>query len=233
MRSENIIIMDQGGINQRILAKEAKADFRRIESASRKIAAALCSPEMKRYFLRYFASLQLNVHYISVIARTRLDPEAVERIEEQLKARIEKETGEVDEAIRGAELLFQAHGITSPATYDSAPLAMEVPVISPLSRRYLELILKVDQLLPLLETLAIDEVIKPRELDLRKGLFKKGVRRVANAARILAAGLRRRQGASATAAATPQGPVTEAAAVAPGMDTTTPQAAAPAAALPE
>ena len=36
-----IIRLDQRGINARILAQEAKADFRRVESASRKIQTTI------------------------------------------------------------------------------------------------------------------------------------------------------------------------------------------------
>ena len=56
-------------------------------------------------------------------------------------------------------------------------------MISPFGRRYLELMTKVDQLMPMLETLAIDEVIEVAQLDLQKGLAKKSVRQVAGAAR--------------------------------------------------
>ena len=204
MLNEDIIKLDRGRVNARILRKEAKADFRRIESASRKIPTKLCSPELKRLYFRCFATLQLNVHYISVIARTKLPHEVVEQVEGALKAQLEKLTAEVDEAIRGAELLCQSNGIMSLATYDTTPLAMDVPVISPLSRRYLELMMKVDQLMPMLETLAIDEVIAMRELDLRKALFKKLVRRVAGAARNFASGLRKRQSGPAEPNGVPQ-----------------------------
>ena len=72
------IRLDQGGINARILAKEAKVDFRRVESASRKIQATFHSPEVKRLFVRYLNSMQLNTYLISVIARTKLPHVVIE-----------------------------------------------------------------------------------------------------------------------------------------------------------
>ncbi len=51
---------------------------------------------------------------------------------------------------------------------------------------------RVDQLMPMLETLAIDEVIEVAQLDLQKALAKKSVRQVAGAARNFASGLRQR-----------------------------------------
>ena len=70
-------------------------------------------------------------------------------------------------------------------------------MISSFGRRYLELMTKVDQLMPMLETLAIDDVIEVAQLDLQKALAKKSVRQVAGAARNFAGGLRQRMNAVA------------------------------------
>jgi hypothetical protein len=77
MSEIQIVKVDQGGVNARILAKEAKADFRRVEAASLKMPTRFTSAEGKRFFARLFNTLQLNTHFISVIARTRLDHEDV------------------------------------------------------------------------------------------------------------------------------------------------------------
>ena len=191
------IRLDEGGINARILAKEAKADFRRVEAASRKIQTTLCSPEVKRQFVRHFNRMQLNMYLISVIARTKLPHMVIQQIEGALKAQLEKLHAEVNEAIDGAEVLCKTHGITRLATYDTEPLAIEAKVISSFGRRYLELMTKVDQLMPMLETLAIDDVIEVAQLDLQKALAKKSVRQVAGAARNFAGGLRQRMNAVA------------------------------------
>jgi ribosomal protein L10 len=196
------IRLDQGGINARILAKEAKADFRRVEAASRKIQTTLCSPEVKRQFVRHFNRMQLNMYLISVIARTKLPHAVIEEIEAALKAQLEKLHAEINEAIDSAEALCKVHGITRLATYDTEPLAIEAKVISSFGRRYLELMARVDQLMPMLETLAIDEVIEVAQLDLQKALAKKSVRQVAGAARNFAAGLRQRMNAAAAEDAT-------------------------------
>ena len=67
MRDDDAIIrLDQGGINARILAKETREDFRRVESAKRKIQTTRCSPEVKRLFVRHCNSMQLNMYLISV-----------------------------------------------------------------------------------------------------------------------------------------------------------------------
>ncbi|MCD9026755.1 AcaB family transcriptional regulator [Luteimonas sp. BDR2-5] len=195
-----IVRLDQGGVNARILAREAKADFRRVEAASVKIATRFYSAEGKRIFVRMFATLQLNTYFISVIARTRLDHEDIQKIELALRDRMEAAAQQLDHAIDGAEALFAAHGINAAATYDAQPLEVEVGVLSSMGRRYLELIGKLDQLMPLLQTLEIHEVITTDALDVQRASLKRQVRDVANAARSLAMGLRRRMNGEARAA---------------------------------
>jgi hypothetical protein len=190
-----IVKMDQGGVNERILAKETKADFRRIEAASVKMPARFTSAEGKRFFVRLFSTLQLNAHFISVIARTRLDHEDIAQVEAALRERMEKVTDTLNKAIDGAEALFQANGITSVATYDTKALEIEVGVLSSSGRRYLEVLGKFDQLMPLLQTLEIHEVITTQTVDIQRAGLKRQVRDVANAARNFATGLRRRMNA--------------------------------------
>ena len=99
--SENLSVkVDQGGVNARILAKEAKADFRRVEAASIKMPTRFTSAEGKRFFARLFNTLQLNTHFISVIARTRLDHEDVAKIEDSIRAKIEAVNGNCQSSCR-------------------------------------------------------------------------------------------------------------------------------------
>lgn len=191
-----IVRLDEGGVNARILAREAKADFRRVEAASVKIATRFYSAEGKRLFVRMFSTLQLNTYFISVIARTRLEHEDIQKIEAALRERMDAAGQTLNQAIDGAEALFNAHGIDASATYDAQPLEIDVGVLSSMGRRYLELIGKLDQLMPLLQTLEIHEVITTQALDQQRAVLKRQVRDVANAARSLAMGVRRRMNAS-------------------------------------
>ena len=190
--SLQIVRVDQGGVNERILAREAKVDYRRIEAASLKMPACFTSAEGKRLFVRMFATLQLNAHFISVIARTRLEAEDIARVEAALRERIDAVSAALDKAIDGAEALFKVHGITRIATYDTQALQVEVGVLSSTGRRYLEVLGKLDQLMPMLQTLEIHEVITTREVDKQRALVKRQVRGVATTARNFASGLRRR-----------------------------------------
>jgi len=201
--SLQIVRVDQGGVNERILAREAKVDYRRIEAASLKMPACFTSAEGKRLFVRMFATLQLNAHFISVIARTRLDAEDITRVEGALRERIDAVSATLDKAIDGAEALFKVHGITRVATYDTQALQFEVGVLSSSGRRYLEVLGKLDQLMPMLQTLEIHEVITTREVDKQRALVKRQVRGVATTARNFASGLRRRMNEVGTSGADP------------------------------
>jgi len=186
---------DQGGVNARILARESKADFRRVEAASLKLKASFSSAEGKRMFIRYFNTFQLSSHFISVITRTRLNHDDVAKVEALIRAQMERIAEDLNKAIDGAEALFKAHGITSVATYDTVPLELEVGVLSSSSRRYLDILSKFDQLMPLLQTLEIHEVITPQAVDIERAALKRKVRDVANGARNLATRMRREMNA--------------------------------------
>jgi hypothetical protein len=200
-----IVKVDDGGVNARILARQAQADFRRIEAASVKMPVRFTSAEGKRLFVRMFNTLQLNTHFISVIARTRIDADEITRIELALRGQLEQVTEKLNRAIDEAEVLFRAHGITAPATYDALPLELDVHVLSSLSRRYLEVLGKLDQLMPLLQTLEIHEVLSAQQLDSQRAALKRQVRNVANGARSQATALRRRMNQMSRQAAGAQG----------------------------
>lgn len=191
-----IVKVDEGGVNARILAKEVKADFRRVEAASLKMSVRFMSAEGKRLFIRLFSTLQLNTHFISVIARTRLDHDEVAKIEAAIREQLDAVSDRLNKAIDGAEALFKAHGISSAATYDTVPLDVEVGVLSSSGRRFLEVLIKLDQVMPLLQTLEIHEVITAQAVDIERAGLKRQVRNVANGARSLATGLRRMMNAT-------------------------------------
>lgn len=195
MTESRIVRTDEGAVNARILAKEVKADFRRVEAASVKMMTRLSSAEAKRQFVRYFNTLQLNAHFVSVIARTKLQPDEIARVEGLLREQLVTVTDELNQGIDGAEALFKAHGISRIATYDTLPLELEVGIISSNGRRYFEILNKMDQLMPMLQTLEVHEVITAAEADRQRAGYKRLIRRLAVSARNLASGLRRRMNA--------------------------------------
>lgn len=192
MTESRIVRTDEGAVNARILAKEVKADFRRVETASVKMMTRLSSAEAKRQFVRYFNTLQLNAHFVSVIARTKLQPDEIARVEGLLRDQLVTVADELNQGIDSAEALFKAHGITRIATYDTLPLEVEVGIISSNGRRYFEILNKLDQLMPMLQTLEVHEVITASDADVQRAGFKRLIRNLAVSARNMASGLRRR-----------------------------------------
>lgn len=193
MTANALALMDKGDANRRILSKEEhRADFRRVEAASLKRRTMLKSAEGKRIFARCFYSFQASVYFISTLGRTKLPHESVEKIELAIRERLEAATKDLNQAIDGAELLFKQHGIETAATYDTVPLEAEIGITSALGRRYFELIHKMDQLMPLLQTLEIEEVITERQVEHQRSKSKRVVLAMASTARNFAAGIRRR-----------------------------------------
>ena len=174
MQEAPLAVMDHGEANRRILAKdEHRVDFRRVEAASIKRQLRLSSGEAKRIFARCFYSFQASLYFVSQIGRTKLPAEAVESIEKLVRDKLDAVTKELDAGIDGAEALLKSNSIEGIATYDTQPLEMPIPITSALGRRYFEAIHKLDQLMPLLQTLAIEEVISEKQADRQRSRYKR------------------------------------------------------------
>ena len=99
---------------------------------------------------------------------------------------------------------MKANGITLSVTDTpncSPPLCHTAEIISPLTNRYIQLIEKTDYLLRALDPLFQQEVITMEEYNLRRGLFKRQVKRFYYACRRFDEGLRGRMDASEVATA--------------------------------
>jgi Transcriptional regulator AcaB len=220
MNEMTLARMDAGETNRRILSKdEYRADFRRVEAASLKRMTNLKSGEGKRLFARCFYSFQASLYLISALGRTKLPLEYVEQIEQAVRAKLEEATAELNKAIDGAELLLKNHNIESIATYDTVGMEIQVGVTSALGRRYFELIHKLDQLMPMMQTLEIEEVISEKQVNAQRSKVKRLVLAMSTTARNLWFGVRRRMNEEdskpkpvneARAAVEAEGPVAEA-----------------------
>jgi len=176
---------DHGATNRKLLARQAAADMTRIESASRKISLHLSSPEGKRLYLRCFDITQMNLHFIAVFARMKLPGEDIDKVEQELRQLFDSRLARLNQSLVDMEAKCQANGILNLATYDVQPMLIEARVYSTLGRLLLEMIGKVDQLMPMLETLCIDDGITSSQLNIEKSRIKKNVRGVANATRMM------------------------------------------------
>ena len=193
MSENQLAVLDTGEANRRILGKdEHRADFRRVEAASLKRKTRLASAEGKRIFARCFYSFQASLYFVSALGRTKLPHEYIEQIEQAVRNKLEESTKEINLAIDGAELLFKNHSIECVATYDTVAMEVEVGITSALGRRYFKLIHKLDQLMPLLQTLEIEEVITEKQVEQQRSRFKRLVLAMSSMMRNFAMGCRRR-----------------------------------------
>ena len=193
----SVIRQDRGEMNQKLLQRQALASLAPVESAGRIVKMSFSSPEGKRLFLRYFDITQLHMHYISKIARLSLPDADIEQVEKQVLELVEEKIDSIDKEMVRVEQELQKNNIDSLATYVIEPLTLEVRMLGKIGRRLLELIGKVDQLMPMLETLAIDELISESQLSIKKNLFKRMVRSVGGIVRTLKIGLQRKSAALA------------------------------------
>ena len=193
MTSTRLAVIDTGQVNERILNKdEYRADFRKVEGASLKRTTHLSSPHAKRMFARCFYSFQASMYFISQLGRAKLDHEVVERIEQNIREALDAATDEINKAIDQAEALLKHHNIETLASYDTVPLQEEIGITSSFGRRYFDLMHKLDIIMPMMETLAIEEIISERELETRRSLYKRVVLSISTKARNLWMGVRRR-----------------------------------------
>jgi hypothetical protein len=193
MTSTRLAVIDTGQVNERILNKdEYRADFRKVEGASLKRTTHLSSPHAKRLFARCFYSFQASMYFISELGRVKLDHEVVERIEQNIRESLDSATAEINTAIDQAEALLKHHNIDVLASYDTVPLQVEIGITSSFGRRYFDLMHKLDVVMPMMETLAIEEIINERELETRRSMYKRAVLHISTRARNLWMGVRRR-----------------------------------------
>jgi hypothetical protein len=160
--------------------------------------------DMKNYYVDCFRFASKHVHFIHFKARSRLPNEVVAKVEEDLREQVLRANDEIDEAIMQAETLMRANGIMLSITDTpncSPPLCHTAEIISPLTNRYIQLIEKTDYLLRALDSLFQKEVITMEEYNLRRGLFKRQVKRFYYACRRFDEGLRGRMDAYEAATA--------------------------------
>lgn len=136
--------------------------------------------DMKNYYVDFYRDASKHVHFIHFKARSRLANAIVAEAESDLRGQVLKANERVDEAIVQAEALMHAHGITlsvGDLPNCSPPLCHTAEIISPLTNRYLQLIEKTDYLLRALDPLFQQEAINIEDYNLRRGLFKRQVKR--------------------------------------------------------
>ncbi len=192
-------------INAKIENRIAKRDFlSSLESAYIMRQTTINTPVIKRVYLRFFDPTQLNMHIISVYGRVGLTEEQVVQVENAVRKSLDDTDAYLNERLHECDALFTANGISATARH-LAPKQFEVRVISPLSNKYLKLLVKADQLIGMIEVLVIEDILKTTRGEMLIAEIRNRLRKVATGTRSLALGVRRmvqaqQQNSSAAAA---------------------------------
>ncbi|UMR29712.1 hypothetical protein MJ904_22130 [Massilia sp. MB5] len=109
----------------------------------------------------------------------------VDKVELELRQLFDSRLARLNQSPVDMEAKCQANEIITLATYDVEPMYIEAKVYLTRGHLLLEMIGKVDQLMPMLETLCIDEAISAGQLNIEKSRIKKNVRGAASATRML------------------------------------------------
>jgi hypothetical protein len=179
MANSTVIECDPDDFNARMLAKIEKSRLTRYEGSHIPFEVVLRSPEIKRVFARSFNSFQANMFIMLAQARQQFPKEVVDSVEQDIRKRIDQCMDQAKLEIAAAEKLCEDNGVMRRVDYADEPIVVRAQVISSDGLRYLKLVLKIDQLMVVLETLAAVNLLGGKTLDRRKKHFKRAVLQIA------------------------------------------------------
>jgi len=196
-------------VNGRYLANLARKDWlQNLQTAYFRQRVSLHHPRVKSHYVRYFGVTSKNTHFIEQAARVLLGAEAVDRAEAHLSERIDVAMREIDGATVRAKTLLEAEGVTATPEYAQEPLEVEAKWTSPKMARYLELMIKADRMLTLLEALRLSGAITTNAYDRQVALVIRQVATVPRVALNLTMGLRKRANRTPAAPESVRAPAT-------------------------
>jgi hypothetical protein len=179
MANSTVIECDPDDFNARMLAKIAKSRLTRYEGSHIPFDVVLRSPEIKRVFARSFNSFQANMFIMLAQARQQFPKEVLDNVEQDIRKRIDRCMDQAKREIAAAEKLCEKNGVARSVEYADEPIVVSAHVISSDGLRYLKAVLKIDQLMVMLETLAAANLLGGNTADRRKKHFKRAVLQIA------------------------------------------------------
>lgn len=179
MANSTVIECDPDDFNARMLARIEKSRLTRYEGSHIPFDVILRSPEIKRVFARSFNSFQANMFIMLAQARQQFPKEVVDNVEKEIRKSISQCMEQTKREIAAAEKLCEKNGVARSVEYADEPIVVSAHVISSDGLRYLKLVLKIDQLMVMLETLAAANLLGGNTADRRKKHFKRAVLQIA------------------------------------------------------
>lgn len=175
MANSTVIECDPDDFNARMLAKIAKSRLTHYEGSHIPFEVVLRSPEIKRVFARSFNSFQANMFIMLAQARQQFPQGVIDSVEQDIRKSISQCMEQTKREIAAAVKLCEKNGVARSVEYADEPIVVSAHVISSDGLRYLQLVLKIDQLMVMLETLAAAHLVGGKTLDRRKKHFKRTV----------------------------------------------------------
>ncbi len=179
MANSTAIECDPDDFNARMLAKIEKSRLTRYEGSHIPFDVVLRSPETKRVFARSFNSFQANMFIMLAQARQQFPKEVIDNVEQDIRKSISQCMEQAKREIAAAEKLCEKNGVVRSVEYADEPIVVSAHVISSDGLRYLKLVLKIDQLMVMLETLAAVNLLSGNAADRRKKYYKRTVLQIA------------------------------------------------------
>jgi len=161
----------------------------RFQGASLHVQAEFGNPLVQSAFRRSFYITARNAHFISVFGRALLGEDRVAQPEIHVRNAFRNAIEDVDRKIRAAEALLKDAAIVELAAY-ALPRRADVQIITPVSRRHLELLEKADAFLLLVNTLWLHGRIDGTQRARSELEVKRKLRGVVSAARNMFIALR-------------------------------------------
>ncbi len=161
----------------------------KFQGASLQVPVEFGSPLVQNAFKRSFYITARNSHFISVFGRILLGEEKITEPERHVRNAFNNAMEDIDRKLKAAQAIVADAAIVQFATY-SATRRAEVQIITPISKRHLELLAKADEFLLLVNTLWLHGEIDGAERARRELEVKRKLRGVVAATRNMFLALR-------------------------------------------
>jgi hypothetical protein len=156
----------------------------RIEGARDIEHCELRHPKVKSHFVRYYGYTCSNLYCIEVHARAHVKGhyEVIDAAEQLIAETIGRATREVDERLGAARQVQHDNGVAHTVLYGVRPLAVPAEIVSPYCAQYLNIIMRADELLSLLEFQRLRGFIKNAECNLEFAKVDRDLKSVSRSA---------------------------------------------------
>ncbi|WP_341744827.1 hypothetical protein [Azonexus hydrophilus] len=165
--------------------QETKKDWlTNFRGATLKLHPTFGNPKVCHMFDRNFNNLGRNGFFMSVRGRVVLGEAVADEAEKLIYSRMEEQTKSVENKIKWCHKILADEAIVDLASYENAQEYVAT-VVSPVQKRYIELLRKCDELFVLLSTLMLHGAISESEHSKNELQIKKHMRAVPSAMRKL------------------------------------------------